>query len=266
MLEKENNQSVGKNYSKYFLLLLFPLLGLGVYQIMQKDRDEITQTNPPQVVEKVPPTAKENLQATDLNSTQQDQLYINSEQTIHSNADAGTFIDARDGQTYKWVRLKDDKKWMAQNLNYESANTWCYGDDLANCDKYGRLYTWQAANIACPKGWRLPTDKEWWAMASYYGKAYNSYSSQEKMEGKDDGEIAYKALIKGGDTRFNALLGGSHSPEEGFDYLGDLGSYWSSSENNAGNVWGYYFYIHSRGLARDNYHQSLGFSCRCVQD
>jgi len=266
MLEKENNQSIGKNYSTYFLLLLFPLIGFGIYQIIQKDGKEIAQSNSSQMGKKTVSTAKENPQATALDTTQQDPLYINSEQTITSNADAGTFIDTRDGQTYKWVRLKDDKKWMAQNLNYESADTWCYGNNLANCNEYGRLYTWQAANNACPAGWRLPTDEEWWAMASYYGKAYNSYSDKEKMEGPDDGEAAYKALIKDGVTRFAAQLGGSHSSDEGFDYLGDLGSYWSSSENNTANVWGYYFYIHSKGLARDNYHKTLGFSCRCLQD
>ena len=103
-------------------------------------------------------------------------------------------------------------------------------------------------------------------MASYYGKAYNAYSDKEKMEGPDDGEAAYKALIKDGVTRFAAQLGGSHSSDEGFDYLGDLGSYWCSSENNTANVWAYYFYIHSKGLARDNYHKTLGFSCRCLQD
>lgn len=266
MLETDNKQSMEKNYRKYFLLLLFPLIGFGLYQIMQQDEDKIAQPNQAQVVEKTASTTQENLQASDLNTAQQDHLYINSEQTITSNADAGTFIDARDGQPYKWVRLKDDKKWMAQNLNYKAANTWCYDNDLANCNKYGRLYTWQAATNACPNGWRLPTDEEWWAMASYYGKAYNAYSDKEKMIGPDDGETAYKALIKDDDTGFAALFGGSHSSDEGFDYLGDLGWYWSNSENSEANVWVYYFYIHSKGLARDNYHKTVGFSCRCLQD
>lgn len=266
MSQKENNQPLRKNYSTFFLLLLLLLIGFGLYQFMQEDGDKIAQTNQPQADKKTVSSAKENLQATDLNTTQQDHSHINSEQTIALNTDAGTFTDTRDGQTYKWVRLKDDKKWMAQNLNYETADTWCYDNDLANCNEYGRLYTWQTANNACPNGWRLPTDGEWWTMASYYGKAYNSYSDKEKMEGPDDGEAAYKVLIKNGDTGFNALLGGSHSSDEGFDYLGDLGSYWSGSENSTGNVWGYYFYVHSKGLARDNYNKALGFSCRCLQD
>ncbi len=61
------------------------------------------------------------------------------------NINSGTFKDSRDGQSYKWVRLKDGKKWMAENLNYETNNSWWYDNKRSNGDKYGRLYTWQAA-------------------------------------------------------------------------------------------------------------------------
>ena len=127
-----------------------------------------------------------------------------------ANANSGTFKDARDGQTYKWVRLKDGKKWMAQNLNYKTPDSWWYERKSSNGKKYGRLYTWQAAKNACPSGWRLPSDDEWWKMASYYGKAYNSQSGQQINKNKegDAGEAAYKALMQGGNSGFSALLGG----------------------------------------------------------
>nr|WP_244831644.1 hypothetical protein [Candidatus Vampirococcus lugosii] len=28
-------------------------------------------------------------------------------------------------------------------------NSWCYDDDSANCEKYGRLYNWDAAMTVC---------------------------------------------------------------------------------------------------------------------
>lgn len=251
-----------KNYqllsNKYLWTLLFVLISFGLYQLTKNGKNEVVKTQLPK--EKV------STKTTSLTKPKKDNQFINSEETAQSNANSGTFTDNRDGQAYQWVRLKDSKKWMAQNVNYEMDGTWCYDEASTNCEKYGRLYTWQAANNACPKGWRLPSDEEWWSMASYYGKAYNSYAGQEKIEGKDDGEVAYKVLMEGGETGFSALLGGSHSSDEGFDYLGSLGCYWTSSEHNASNALGYYFYIHSRGLARDSYNKGLSYSCRCLQD
>ena len=87
--------------------------------------------------------------------------------------ETGTFTDERDKQTYKWVRLKDGKKWMAQNLNYEISGVICFKKDTSNCLKYGRLYNWEAVNAACPAGWKVPSDDDWWEMSSHYGKASN---------------------------------------------------------------------------------------------
>lgn len=63
----------------------------------------------------------------------------------------GTMTDERDGKTYKTFTVEYDgesRTWLAENLNYTVDNSWCYNDDQANCEKYGRLYsTWAAFDI-----------------------------------------------------------------------------------------------------------------------
>lgn len=193
-------------------------------------------------------------------------LNIDPISTIN-NKDSGTFKDSRDGQTYKWIRLKDGKKWMAQNLNYKMNDSWCYDDKDSNCREYGRLYNWATAKKSCPNGWRLPSDDDWWKMASYYGKAYNSHSGQQENNSGNAGKGAYKVLIKGGSSGFSALLVGNRNSDGDYDYLGDGGSYWSSKESDSSSAW---IYLFSRDNNQRLYHgsgtKSSGNSCRCVQD
>lgn len=68
--------------------------------------------------------------------------------------------DSRDGKSYQIVNF-NGLNWMTENLNYAIDGSACYENNLDNCEKYGRLYTWNQAKKACPKGWRLPSKNEW---------------------------------------------------------------------------------------------------------
>ncbi len=164
-----------------------------------------------------------------------------------------TFTDPRDGQVYKTVKLRDGNIWMAQNLNFDvGEGCGFYDNDAKNGEVYGRLYTWEAAKKACPDKWSLPSDKEWKKLRELYG-------------GRSK---AYESLIKGGDSNFNALLGGLRSVRgNNFDDLGDgSGYYWTSREKSPSRVWCYDFNNYGKTLDDYDLNKSLGFSCRCLKD
>lgn len=69
-----------------------------------------------------------------------------------------TFVDYRDGKRY-YSSYNGDLEWMRQNLAWTGAGVPFKGCS-AMTDVFGRYYTWEEAQTACPPGWRLPTDAE----------------------------------------------------------------------------------------------------------
>ena len=173
---------------------------------------------------------------------------------------------AHGGQTYTWARFKDGKKWMTQNLNFQIDESWCYKEKEINCQKYGRLYSWAAAQKACPIGWRLPSDEDWWNLASKYGKAYNNLEGQPINKSNKPGEAVYQALMLGGSAHFSAQLGGSRLSSGNYASLNKYGNYWSSTERSGNHVWDYLFNKTDQYLGRGSTNKKEGKSCRCVKD
>lgn len=180
---------------------------------------------------------------------------------VQINTKTSFFTDPRDSQIYKTVEL-NGLRWMAQNLNFDIGNgCWAYDYDPNNEEKYGRLYTWEAAEKACPPGWRLPTDKEWQGLA----KSFGGYYDWRTKEDYGNPQKAYSALATGGLSGFSVQFGGDHSPKDSFRYLGERGFYWSATQFDKDNAWYYYFNRIYGELNRFNHTKSRGFSCRCVQ-
>jgi len=173
------------------------------------------------------------------------------------------FTDSRDGQKYRSVKI-GGKTWMARNLNYQTGNSWCYGGDDLNCDRYGRLYDWNTAKTACPAGWHLPSREEWKGLvsASGDGKAGIALKSKTDWPVTVDG----KTFPGGGsdDYGFSALPGGSRFSGS-FDNVGKLGFWWTATEKGSGAYRRRIDYD-VNSVNENNRDKSDGYSVRCVKD
>ncbi|MDR2592707.1 MAG: hypothetical protein LBC59_07870 [Chitinispirillales bacterium] len=174
----------------------------------------------------------------------------------------GTFTDERDGKTYRTTTIGGNT-WMAENLNYQTDNSWCYDNKNSNCDKYGRLYNWETARTACPSGWHLPSREEWGDLAKIAGGA-DSYGERgaagKKLKAK-------KGWNDGGngtdDYGFSALPGGGYY-YGGFQYIGDRGE-WRTVSTSGASV----SYVRVMGnnhdyIREDDVNDNNMVSVRCV--
>jgi len=170
-----------------------------------------------------------------------------------------------EGQTYKTVKMPDGKVWFAENLNYAASGSKCHNNEPANCEKYGRLYNWNTALSACPRGWHLPSSAEWSALLNAVGR------DMAGTKLRTASGWGYTANFKSGTDNygFSALPGSGHASDHSFglyDKVGTVGCWWSASkyDNNR------FYYLQM--FSSDEYVSWLFdvggalFSVRCVRE
>ncbi|MCL2283110.1 MAG: hypothetical protein FWC26_07315 [Fibromonadales bacterium] len=175
-----------------------------------------------------------------------------------------TSNDADKSATEKIVKI-GNQVWMSENLNDASKGGKCYENKPENCEKYGRLYTWEEAMKSCPSGWNLPNNAEWQTLVDFAGGDGIAAKKLKAKKGWNDydGKSGNGADYFG----FSALPGGIGSPFGKFFNVGNYGYWWSSSsESNSNNAC-------FRGIHYDDYFALGGetdktalFSVRCVKD
>ncbi len=213
---------------------------------------------------------------------------------------ANILTDLRDNQTYKTVPI-GPQLWMAENLNFaylqgsedNDSTSWCYEDDAAMCDKYGRLYQWSAAidsagifsskakgcgddvkceydepvRGVCPKDWHVATKSEYLALIDFTRMGAANAATKLKAEsgwnssgnGTDDYGFA---VLPAGYRSFTGYSG--NIPK--FFYEGSWTHFWTST---AKKTYADYFEFTSASKeARlvDGGAKRQAFSVRCVYD
>lgn len=187
-----------------------------------------------------------------------------------SSVEEGIMKDSRDGKAYKTVKFSNvGQTWMAENLNYKIDGSRCLLDKKANCKKYGRLYTWNAAMKACPTGWRVPDSRDWIGLFIEAG-----WDGEKEGPKGEILEIGEKLKSKNGwrnngngtdDLKFTAQPGGLAIVSKNM-FLEDAAAFWSSFESSRGDVLTYWV-----TFVRDDVLPAYGkkddfLSVRCVKD
>ncbi len=195
-----------------------------------------------------------------------------------------TFVDSRDGKTYKTVTI-GDQVWMAENLAYlPSVNNpnehptsepgifvyGYYGTDVneakktTNYSKHGVLYSYSYAKKLCPSGWHLPSNEEWDKLISFLG---SEDTSGGKLKAKGTEYWLSPNTDASDEVGFSALPSGRCSVGDGVDYdgyrfasLGEFVSFYSTS------VHGHDLYFDEAIIRRTNPLGHDALSVRCIKD
>jgi uncharacterized protein (TIGR02145 family) len=175
---------------------------------------------------------------------------------------------------------------MARNLNYNASGSKCYGNQVSNCDKYGRLYDWATAmNLPsscnssscssqvqakhrgiCPEGWHIPSDSEWTTLTDYVGGSSIAGKKLKSTNGWNTGG-SYKPSSD--DFGFAALPGGLFLltiSYNNFYNAGNGGYWWSAGEEVASSAYRLSMDYYSDIVYGTGYTKACLFSVRCVQD
>jgi len=191
-----------------------------------------------------------------------------------------------DGNVYTSVTI-GTQEWMVENLrtskysdgtvipNVTGDTEWSnlitgawshYENDSSQYESmYGKLYNWYAVNTnkLCPTGWHVTTNPEWIVLTDYL--AANGHNGTEGTALK-----ATSVWNSGGngtdDYGWLGLPGGSRASNGSFYSIGNLGYWWSSSQDYTFNAWFRGLYYGYGSVDRDYSSKDYGFSVRCLRD
>jgi len=187
-----------------------------------------------------------------------------------------TLIDSRDGEVYLIVRI-GNQDWMAENLRYNKKRSWLNAENLTK--KYGRLYDWKSImnkdekdkNI-CPKGWHVPSDKEWRLLELNLGMSLKESKKLNMWRGTNQGDQMKSKLDwpqnghKKNESGFNVLPAGHCTLSGVFLGFGKDAAFWSSTQTSCKRAIARYIEKEKATINRYKAKKKYGASCRCIKN
>lgn len=155
---------------------------------------------------------------------------------------------------------KTNKEWVAAG---EAGKPACcyYNNDPATGKKYGRLYNWYAVNDPrglAPAGWSLPSDEDWGVLTFYLGGQSVAGTKLKSTRGWADDNNGTN------ESGFNGLPGGYRVENGQFLNLGNIGTWWSSTEDRSLTAFDHYLVL-SGNFNRSSNPRQRGESVRCIR-
>ena len=208
----------------------------------------------------------------------------------------GTYVPGNgvtdiDGNTYSSIII-NGQEWMQQNLavtKYRNGDpiptglsdlTWyytssgayaIYNNDVFNNYMYGKLYNWYAVNDIrgiCPAEWHVPTDAEWSAFINFLDPSADGGNIVNIAGSKMKSTTGWNSPNTGANNEsgFTGLPAGYRNGNGGYNYIGEFGDWWSSTETDSNFAWYRNLGYDRPYVSRANYGKKDGFSVRCIKD
>lgn len=184
-------------------------------------------------------------------------------QKDNSSGEYGSFTDRRDGNVYRTIQI-GEQIWMADNMKFKTPyESWAYNLSDSNANKYGLLYTWKSAILACPGGWKLPSDTDWYQLINHLGGVEEAGRKLLNIESGGWFESDNSSFNESG---FSALLAGYRGTSGNFLDKDVLTFYWTSTPENDFFAWTYGLYVNYNGMYRNLSSKGFAASVRCLKE
>lgn len=183
-------------------------------------------------------------------------IVIGTQKWAEANLNVSNF---RNGDSIPEART--NAEWKTAGESGKPA--WCYyNNDLNNGPRYGKLYNWYAVNDPrglAPTGWSVPEEADWAKLVYYLGGPGTAGDKMKSLKGWSED---YNGHNQSG---FNAAPGGYRDDIGSFYKIGNVATWWSSTESKANKAIDFYL-SRTSSADRSISQKQLGESVRCIRN